>query len=296
MHHMNLRYLCLIPAVAFTWLRPAPASALLEECGAIELNEDVECQVEVEGGCEVLCDPSKLELACSGELYASCRADRCDVEVDIDCSATCTLDCSAECELDPGNFSCEGRCEASCEADCDAQCEASGDGGECAASCRATCSGECGASCDGDLPELDCEAKCAASCEGECRAEANVDCQVDCQAEGYLECESNMQDVCNAQCTRPEGVVICDGQFVNAADVNSCVGAIEAALDIEVEVHGSAEGECQGNECSGEAKGSVSCAVAPTPSGPTNKTPLGLTAIGVFGALALARRKRKSCA
>jgi hypothetical protein len=85
-------------------------------------------------------------------------------------------------------------------------------------------------------------------------------------------------------------VVICDGQFVNANDVDACVAEIEAALNIEVEVNGSAEGECAGNECSGEAKGSVSCALAPIQA-PTSPW-LGLIAAGVAGALVVARRRR----
>lgn len=282
----------LIPAALFTWLQPTPAAALLEECGSIDLNQDVECEVRVEGGCDVLCDPSKLELACSGELYASCRSEHCNVDIDVDCNASCTVDCAAECDLDPGNFSCEGRCEASCEGDCDAQCEASSNRAECAASCRATCSGECGGSCEGERPELACEARCAASCEGQCRAQANVDCQIECQADGYLECKSNMADICEAQCKRPQGVVICDGQFVNAEDVDRCRKAIEAALDIEVEVRGSADGECSGNQCSGEAKGSVSCALVPPSSRVPN--PWGLVALGAVGVLSLSRRRRNT--
>lgn len=289
MPHKNLlQYL--IPVALFTWLRPDSASAALEECGAINLNNDVECEVQIEGGCDVACDPSKLELACSGELYAGCRSDRCDVDIDVDCSATCTVDCAAECELDPGNFSCEGSCEAACSADCDAQCSASGNKAECEASCRATCSGECDISCDGTRPELECEAKCAASCEGQCRADANVDCQIECQADGYLECKSNMKDICQAQCKRPEGVVLCDGQFINAADVNSCVKAIERELNIDVEVRGSADGECSGNECKGEAKGSVSCTLGPQRT--TGTPAVGFVTLGLVGLGIAARRRR----
>lgn len=281
----------LIPVALFTWLQPRTASALLEECGSIDLNDDVECEVYVEGGCDVVCDPSKLELACSGELYASCRSERCDIDIDVDCNARCTVDCAAECELDPGNFSCEGRCEGSCEADCDAQCEASSDRRECAASCRATCSGECAASCEGERPELACEARCAASCEGQCRAAANIDCQIECQADGYLECKSNMADICQAQCKRPDGAILCDGQFVNAEDIDRCRRAIEAALDIEVKASGSADGDCSGNQCSAEAKGKVSCAVEAPSSRARSRWEV--VALGVVSTLAMTRRRRR---
>jgi hypothetical protein len=290
MQHTHLLCCSLAAAALFTWSPPSSAGTVLEECGSIDLNEDVECEIYVEGGCDVACDPSKFNLACRGQLYAECKADPCDIDLDVDCTASCTVDCAAACELDPGNFSCEGRCEAECDADCDAKCEASGDRTECAASCRATCSGECDVSCGGDPPELNCEAKCAASCEGQCRAEANVDCQVECQADGYLECESDMQEACDVQCKRPEGVVLCDGQFVNAAEVEDCRQAIEAALNIDVKVKGSAEGECSGNECSGEAKGSVSCSLLPANSSLPDTG--SWFAVGVAGALFVTRRRR----
>lgn len=271
-------------------LAPKSASALLEECGAIDLNADVRCEVEVEGGCEVTCDASNLTLACSGELYLECQDTECKYDVDVGCTGSCTVDCAAECEVDPGDFSCEGHCEAGCQADCDAQCQASGNSGECKASCEATCHGECSASCEGTPPSATCEGKCEASCEGECRAEANIDCQIDCQGEAYLDCKTNMAEVCNAQCKRPEGVILCDGQFVDANDVNACVAAIEAAIDIEVE--GSASSECTGNQCSAEAEGSVSCAVAPVHSGASGVG--SLAALGALAAVAgMARRRRR---
>lgn len=276
-------------AVAAVWLAPKPAAALLEECGRIDLNTDARCEVQVEGGCDVVCDPSSLTLACSGELYLDCRDSRCDVEVDVGCSGSCTADCQAECEVDPGDFSCEGTCEAGCQADCDAKCQASGNSGECRASCEATCHGECSASCEGTPPSATCEGKCEASCEGQCKAEANVDCQIDCQGEAYVDCKANLEPICDAQCRRPEGVVMCDGQFVDAADVNACVAAIEAAIDIEVE--GSASSECSGNECSAEAEGSVSCAVVPGED--PSRAPWNLAALGALFTVSVWRRGRR---
>ncbi len=286
------RFWLIIPATCLAWLQPAPASALLEECGQIELDGEARCEVEVEGGCDVVCDTSNLTLACSGELYAECRSQGCDVDVDVECTGSCSADCKAECDIDPGNFDCEGSCKASCQGNCDAECSASGNKAECKASCEATCSGECDVSCQGTPPSANCDAKCEASCEGRCQADANIDCQVDCQAEGYLDCKADMQIECEGQCQRPEGVVICDGQFVDADQVSECVGAIEAALGVEVEVSGSAEGDCSGNQCSAEAEGSVSCAVAPRTSAPRG-TGLGLAVGGVLCGLAFARRRHR---
>lgn len=284
------RFWLVIPAAFTVWLDPAPAAALLDECGDIELDGEATCEVAVEGGCDVVCDTSNLTLACSGELYVECRNQGCDIDVDVECSGSCTADCQAECEIDPGDFSCEGSCKASCEGNCDAQCSASGNKAECKASCEATCGGECSASCQGTPPSANCSAKCEASCEGKCQADANIDCQVDCQADGYLDCKADMQIECEGQCERPEGVVICDGQFVDADQVSECVGAIEAALGVEVEVTGSADGDCSGNQCSGEAEGSVSCAVAPAKRGVTSSQ-AGLGIAGALLGLSLMRRR-----
>jgi hypothetical protein len=100
-----------------------------------------------------------------------------------------------------------------------------------------------------------------------------------------------MAEVCDAQCKRPEGVIMCDGQFVDANDVDACVAAIEAAIDIEVE--GSASSDCSGNECSAEAEGSVSCAVAPGSSGSRGMVGFSLLGALVAGA-GMARRRRRA--
>jgi hypothetical protein len=290
----SARFWLLAPAALLVWFDSTPAiAAPLSACGEIELGGDAQCEVQIEGGCDILCDTSNLTLACSGELYADCRSDGCNVDLDVECTGSCTADCTAECAVDPGDFSCEGSCNASCEGNCDAECSASNNKAECKASCDATCGGECSASCSGTPPEVNCEAKCEASCEGQCKAEANVDCQVDCQADAYVECKGDMQIECEAQCKRPEGVVICDGQFIDANKVSDCVAAIEAALGIEVEVYGSADGDCSGNECSASAEGGVSCAVAPAENRGTGSS-TGLVVGSALIGLVLARRRRRA--
>lgn len=288
----NIVSLGSVAAAAVVWFSPDSASALLEECGNIDLRGDAECEVLVEGGCEVACDPSSLTLACSGELYVECQG-QCEGEIDVDCTGSCTADCYAECEVDPGDFSCEASCEGSCEADCSGKCQASGNRAECEASCEATCQGDCSAACEGTPPSATCEGKCEASCEGQCQAQASLDCQIDCQGDAYLDCKTNMADICEAQCTRPEGAIVCDGQFVNADSVRACAAAIEAALDIEVNVDGSASGECKGNECNAKAKGSVSCAVVP---GDASGETFGwsLAALGLAVAACSGRHLRRS--
>lgn len=278
-----------VAVVSSIGLVPRPAFAQLSKCGNVNLSGEAECDVTIEGGCDVICDVSNLELACDGKLYADCKEAKCDVEIDVGCTGECTADCTAECEIEPGDFECEGTCKASCTGNCDAECEASDNRASCKASCEATCSGECSGSCSGTPIKANCAAKCEASCQGQCKAKANVDCQAECHAEGYVDCKADMQIECDGQCKRPEGVITCDGQFVSSEDVGECVAAIQDTLGIEVEVHGSAEGDCSGNQCSGKAEGSVSCAMVPVGSSPSNS---GLVLLGAAVGLSWALRRR----
>jgi hypothetical protein len=79
---------------------------------------------------------------------------------------------------------------------------------------------------------------------------------VDCQSEGYVECKARVEGGCEVACSRPEGALFCDGQYVDhGGNLEECIAAIEAAVDIEVQT--SAEGDCSGNTCSGSAEGSA---------------------------------------
>lgn len=243
-------------ALALTLAAPNTARAGIDACGDIYVEAEASCRVEVEGGCTAMCEPPRLEAQCAAELYANCEG-QCSASASVDCTASCQSSCVADCEVDPGSFDCSASCNADCQGSCEAQC---GGDSECRASCEATCSAGCDARCSGTPPSATCEARCEASCEGSCEAQANIDCQVDCQAGGYVDCKADLQGGCEAQCQRPEGALFCDGQYVDAGNnLQECVAALEAQLNIQVD--GYAEGSCQPGSCSGEAGGSISCAV-----------------------------------
>lgn len=272
-----------------------PAEAGIGACGDIHVEGNASCQVEVEGACTAQCTPVSFQAACAAELRASCDA-QCTELPKVECTGSCDIgSCKARCEVDPGNFSCEGECNAEGEAQCAAECEAANNRGECEASCKATFSAKCEGSCSGTPPQADCEARCEASCEGRCEAEANLGCQVECQGEGFAECKAELQGGCEVACSKPEGALFCDGQFVDhGGNLQSCIDAIEARLNIEVDVssRGSATGDCSGSRCSGSAEGeaSASCAYAPMPLG-------GSGALGWLCAsagLLVARRRRSA--
>src|SRR5688572_15440199 len=134
------------------------ASAGIDACGDIHVEAQARCELLVEGGCEVQCEPVRMEAACAAELHADCRG-QCELDVSAECRGGCEADCQAQCIVDPGAFDCRAECQGRCDGDCSGRC--SSDDSECLASCRATCSGACDSECDVDLPEADCEGRCA---------------------------------------------------------------------------------------------------------------------------------------
>lgn len=275
------------------------AQAGIDACGDIHVEAEAECVVEVEGGCEVLCEPVAFNAACAAELRVDCNGE-CNAEFEAQCATTCQGSCEAECEVDPGSFSCEGECSANCEGDCSAACQAADNQAECESSCKGSCSADCSADCEAVAPEADCEVKCQASCEGECTARANMDCQIDCQAMGFAACKAELQGGCEGACTAPEGALFCDGQYVDhGGNLAECSAALRAALDIEVDSSavGEASSSCDGGSCEAEAEGeaeasaSSNCSMAPvglmSPAGGS-----GLLSLGLLGSW-IARRRRR---
>ncbi len=273
-------------ACALSLLLPATARAGLESCGNIDVSASARCELVTGGGCVARCEPLMLEAACAGQLYAECEG-QCDADISVDCRASCQGECSGQCEVDPPAFDCRASCEGSCEGECSGRCSSSDS--ECQASCRGTCSASCDGNCEGTPPEASCEGKCEASCDGRCEAEANIDCQIECQAGGFIDCQAELSGGCEAHCTAPEGALFCDGNYVDYGNnLEECVLALQAAYNLEVD--GYAEGMCSNGTCTGEAGGSLSCALEP---GMTRDAWtfgwLGLSGV----VLAVARRQRR---
>ncbi len=279
--------LAAIPALL---LAPRVAHAGLEACNNINVRANAQCKVETSGGCTAQCEPTRFEAACAGKLTGQCDGE-CTATADVQCKGSCEGSCVGQCQADPGEFDCRGNCTASCGADCEAQCSGSASGNTASGSCKAKCEANCGAKCDAQCtatpPSATCEGKCQASCEGSCRAKASAKCQIDCQAKLEGGCKAELEGGCKAKCQQPEGALFCDGQYVDTGNnLQACIDALKATLNIQVQ--GSASGECSGNQCTGEAEGSVSCAASPR----TPPVLPGLALLSMVGA-AIARKARR---
>jgi hypothetical protein len=289
---MNLLKTSILAATLATGaalVAPSTAEAAnLDSCGNIHVEANAQCELVTGGGCEAMCEPVSFEAACAGRLAIECGG-QCNASASVDCTVDCEASCQGRCEVDPPQFDCRAECVGDCEGACSGRC--SSEDSECLASCRGTCGIECDGQCEATPPEADCNAKCEASCGGSCEAQANIDCQIDCQADGFVDCEAELRGGCEVECSQPEGALFCDGQYVDHGNnLEECLDALRAVLDIEVE--GSASGQCSNGRCTGEAEGGISCAVDP-------ESRSSAWALGWFGAittslLVLGRRRRRN--
>lgn len=284
---MKNRFLVAMASSVLSWglwavLDPGVAHAGLEACGDLRIDAQAQCEVVAEG-CELQCTPPAVEAACAAELSANCEG-QCDASASLSCTSECTVDCEAACLVDPGGFDCEAACNADCGATCAARCDS--DDSECWASCEASCNSECRASCEVTPPDADCVAQCEACCGGSCEAEANLDCQIDCQADAFAQCKVDLQGGCEADCRQAGAALFCDGQWVNAADLDACVAALRSLLDGEAQ--GEASFECQAGECSLDTAGLLACAVSPE-----GRSGVPATMVVLLGAGLWAHRRRR---
>ena len=292
MHRANWLIVCALSSVGIL-LATTEARAGLDACGNIDVHADALCKVVTQGGCTAQCTPLSFEAACSGKLEVKCNGT-CNASADVSCSGSCNTDCSAKCQVNPGTYDCAGSCAASCDADCTGKCSASaGDGGaqaDCQAQCKATCDGHCNVSCTGTPPSASCDTKCKASCEGSCSGKANIDCQLNCQSQGYAQCKTDLSGGCTAQCSKPEGAVFCDGNYVDSGNnLQNCIEALNAILHVKVDASAS----CSGNSCQAQAKAAATCAASPT----SDYTPVNGAVLGAgLGLAALTFRRRRKTA
>jgi len=270
----------------------APANAaILDACGRVDVSVGANCEMRVEGGCTTSCTPVNFTAQCSAELYVGCNG-MCTVNVEASCTTSCKASCATQCQVDPGKFDCAASCRADCGASCDATCSGSSDS-RCRSSCESTCAGRCDARCEATPPSADCNTKCEASCTGSCDAQANMDCQVQCQSKGYVDCETKLEGGCKTACSKPDGALFCDGQFIDVSEdqLDKCVAQLKEALQIEVKFYAEGDAQCSRGTCTAEGSAGFSCAQSGAGAGESSSALGMLGAIAAFG-LAFGRRKK----
>ena len=124
-----------------------------------------------------------------------------------------------------------------------------------------------------------------------------MECQLECQPlEGHAHCEGNLEGGCEAECEEFNGVLECNGEYVDhGGHAEECIDSINAFIESHVQIHaeGSADAECEGNECTAEAEGKASCECGKIARSGADNTLAGLGLLaGLAGLLGLRRRRR----
>jgi hypothetical protein len=261
------------------------AHAGIDACGNIDIDAHATCKVEVSGGCVTHCQDLKFEAACAGECTPTCTK-----LPEVTCTGNCELDCNTECTVNPGEFDCQGTCEADCSGSCEGSCASSDNKTECEGQCKATCTSECSGSCSGTPPSAECSGKCKAKCEGQCKADLNMDCNLKCQGS----CSAKLEGGCETQCSKPEGALFCDGEYVDqGGNAQECIDAIEAFIKAHVDVSARGSAECAKGVCTAEGSASCSCSTPGRHKMAENTMYGAAAASGLLAMFAMARRKRQ---
>lgn len=275
--HPRLRFawVALVPfAVAFSPNEARAADGGVTDngpCGNFDFSAGLSCKVEVSGGCTAQCTPFKFEVACTG---------KCNATADTKCTNDCGTQCVAQC--DPKLLDCYAGCHTECDQPTTDQCTQKHPNEDCVTMAKAQCDTRCKEACK--VPSNNCEEHCNRCCTGACTTQVNFDCDFSCRAE--------LKGSCQAHCDKPEGAIFCNGQYVNASDVKSCLSYL-ATKGIKVDVSATASGSCSGDSCNGQASVKASgCAAAP---GSNDGVAGALGVIGVALAAGLVRRRRRGC-
>lgn len=253
----------------------AQSAFAADPCGNFNLDyiskNGISCKIEVEGGCTAQCTPLSFEAGCTGQ---------CTGTATTDCTASCGTQCVAQC--DPAKLDCFTGCHEECDAPVQEKCAATNPGEDCVSIARAQCDMHCNTQCE-VVTDTNCQEHCQTCCTGSCTTQVNYDCDYQCFA--------TLQGGCDVQCEKPDGALFCNGQFVNAADVDACITFL-ANQGITVDVTARGEVKCDLNGCDGT--GSAAAGVCSVSNVGMESAAASTLSLGVLGlAMGLGARRRK---
>jgi MYXO-CTERM domain-containing protein len=114
-----------------------------------------------------------------------------------------------------------------------------------------------------------------------------------CQTDNYTSCQTDTVNTCNTTCETKGGAIFCDGQFLNASDLQACADqlATEFSFSIDVTAHVSVSGNGTVTTTNGNGtKTTSSCSFSPSTSGHRG------VALGGLAVLGIAMTRRRRCA
>jgi hypothetical protein len=249
-------------------------------CGRFDFRAGIACEIKVSGGCSADCSSFKFEAACSGGCTSMS-------------TTTCVDDCGTQCikTCDPALLDCFVGCHAECDDPTFMQCQQKHPTDDCQTTARAQCDVHCKDSCK--VQPSSCSEHCTKCCTGSCDTQVNFDCDFSCFAE--------VKGGCDVQCQRPEGAIFCNGQYVNASDVQACISYLATqGINVDASARGSVTCDLNGCHAEGDASAGLNvppiaqaaakgCALTPGSADSTGAGGVGLALSFLF----MAQRRRR---
>ena len=110
-------------------------------------------------------------------------------------------------------------------------------------------------------------------------------CQVDCQTNSWESCQTTIRERCTTSCEDKGGAIFCDGQFINASNIDDCAAELSASLSIRLDVNLDIDTHVD-TDVDGDTE-SVSCSFSPNSS-----SGAAFWLVACLAATALVRRRR----
>ena len=274
---------------------PSSAHAkALDKCGGIFLSAASSCEFKPIQDCQTTCSTTSVETVCAAKTSTMCSAS-CTTTDTTACVKTRTDSCSKECSTITSKSShdvCVSECTDDCTSDATSKGKFNGDNGTCGKACSHNCSEQCD-SCSTTDQQTDCMTKCTSIVQNECVEEVNRDCELDCQTTNFESCQTDTVNTCNTSCTDKGGAIFCDGQFLEASNLQDCADqlAAEFSFNIDVTAHVAVSGDGAVTTTNKDgSKTTTKCSYGPAPAHRNGMIFGALAALG----LVVARRRRRA--
>jgi hypothetical protein len=276
----------------FSLLPSTVHAKALDRCGGVFLSTDSHCEFKPIQECMTTCSTTSVEQACVQKTYSMCSGS-CTTTDTTTCTKTHTDSCSKECDTISTKSShevCVSECGDHCTTDAVSKNKFGGDANKCSKGCSHDCDSQCD-SCSTTDQTTDCTTKCLSVVQNECLEEVNRECVLSCQTDNYQSCETDTVNTCNTTCKTKSGALFCDGQYIDADDLQACADqlAAEFSFSIDVTAHVAVSGNGTVTTTNGNGtKTTTKCSFSPPARGQGG---IFFGALAVLG-IAVARRRR----
>ncbi len=276
-------------------LLPSTAHAMpLDKCGGVFLTAASNCEFQPVQDCMTTCSTTSVEQACAEQTYTMCSG-MCTTTDITACTKTHSDSCSKECDSIKTQSShdvCTSECTDSCTSDAVSKKDFDGDMDKCHQGCANDCDAQCD-SCSTTDQSTDCMTKCMSITQSECTEEVNRDCVLSCQTDNFTNCQTTTVNTCTTSCQDKGGALFCDGQFLDADDLQACADQLAAEFSFNIDVSAQATVNGNGSVTTTNGNGTkttTKCSFSPPTQGENG---MALGALAVLG-MAVARRRRRA--